>query len=190
MTAVLAAVVSLLCALAAARRLWLAVAPGGLDHDLLQRAIGDAAALARLDQGLQGREPGRGGHGVDAQLVDAARAGDLASRASLIDEQVIEADWQSRRWASVPRVCASIATSAGFLCGVVSVIGALSAEPGDLSVGIALRSALESVAAGIAGAAFCVAVHVRLRPLMRARRAATARLVAHLMELGEPRLDV
>ncbi len=179
MAAVFAAAVSLLCVLASARRLWLAVDPGGLDHELLLRALGDAAAVARLDQGLQGR----GGQSVDAQLVAAARTDDRGARAGLIDEQVIEADWQSLRWAPVPRVCASIATSAGFLCGCISVIGALSAEPGDAIVGIAMRSALLSVAAGIAGAAFCVAVHVRLRPLMRARRAATARLVAHLLEL-------
>ena len=174
--AVLAALVSLACVLAAARRLWLAVAPGGLDADLLTRALANPGALKRLHEALEARVD----DSLEGEVIAAACAAEASSRGALLDEQVIEADWTRQRWAPVPRVCASIATSAGLLCGVVSVIGSLTADPADAAAGTPLLSALAAVALGIAGASFCIAVHLRLRPLVRARRAATDRLVERL----------
>jgi hypothetical protein len=181
MTVVLAALVGLACTLAGARRLWLGIAPSGFDHDLLARALRDATALRRLRDGLEAR----GTDSLERSLVAAASGEDVASRDALIDEQVIEANWQVLRWAPVPRVCASISTSAGFLCACVSVIQTLAVDPGDAGVAPSLRSALAAVAFGIAGASFCIAVHVRLRPLMSHRRAATVRLVDRLRTLGQ-----
>jgi hypothetical protein len=178
--AVLAALVSVGCVLAALRRLWLAVAPDGLDADLIRRALQDAAALRHLGEGL-GSLPGQS---AEKDLVAAACDPDAASRVALVDEQVRESDWLSQRWAPVPRVCASIATSAGFLCACVSVIQTVTADPADAASAPSLLSAVGAVAVGVAGASFCVAVHVRLRPLLRARRAATDRLVERLRTLA------
>jgi hypothetical protein len=178
--AVLAAIVSLGCVLAALRRLWLAMAADGLDAELLQRALADAGALKRLHAGLEAR----GGESSERELVAAACSPEAASRDALLDEQVIEADWASQRWAPVPRVCASIATSAGFLCGCMMVIHAVTADPADAAGAPSLLSAVGAVALGVAGASFCISVHVRLRPLLRARRAATDRLVDRLRALA------
>jgi len=178
--AVLAAIISLACVVAAARRLWFAVAPWGLDADLLTRALADAAALKRLHEKLEVRPDAS----LERDAVAAACAADGSSRGAQLDEQVIEADWAMQRWAPVPRVCASIATSAGLLCGCVSVIGTLTADPGDAATSASLASALASVALGIAGASFCIAVHLRVRPLVRARRAAMDRLVDRLRSLA------
>ena len=166
--------------LAGARRLWFAVSPGGLDTDLLARSLVDAAAAKRLHDGIEAH----GGASLERDVVAAAFAGDATSRGALLDEQLIEADWAMQRWAPVPRVCASIATSAGLLCGCVSVIGTLTADPSDAATGSSLAAALASVALGIAGASFCIAVHLRVRPLTKARRAAMDRLVDRLRALG------
>ena len=41
-----------------------------------------------------------------------------AGRDGVVNEQLLELDWRGQRWARVPRVCASVATSGGFLfCG-------------------------------------------------------------------------
>ena len=179
--AVLAALVSLGCVLAALRRLRLAVAPDGLDADLLRRALSDAGALRRLGEGLGARA----GESAEKQLVAAACDPDVASRVALLAEQVREADWLAQRGAPGPRVCASIATSAGFLCACVSVIWTVTADPAEAASAPSLLSAFVAVAVGVAGASFCIAVYVRLRPLVRARRAATDRLVERLRTLAD-----
>lgn len=180
--AVVAAIISLACVLAGLRRMWLAVEPGGLDAELLARAVTDAGALQRLHAGLVTRA----GPSLESDLLGAACDAHAESRGQLIDEQVIEADWLTQRWAPVPRVCASIATSAGFLCACMLVIQNVTADPADAGTAPSLLSALGAVALGVAGASFCISVHIRLRPLMRARRAATTRLVERLRGLAAP----
>ncbi|MGD0530645.1 MAG: hypothetical protein ABSE49_36265, partial [Polyangiaceae bacterium] len=61
------------------------------------------------------------------------------------------------------------------------------APPDDGSapvLGAALFSALNALSLGIAGTAFCVAVHVRARRIVRERHQATERLVARLLTLA------
>ena len=86
---------------------------------------------------------------------------------------------------AVPRVCASIATSTGFLFGSLALLQGLSApEGGDAAVAnAALVSALDAVSLGIAATAFCVAVHVRTGRLVAQRRAAIDDLVTRLQRL-------
>jgi len=62
----------------------------------------------------------------ERDLLDAACALQPAARGPLIDEQVVEADWSTDALMRAPRVGASIATSAGFLCASVILIQALA----------------------------------------------------------------
>jgi hypothetical protein len=181
--AVLSAIVSLACVLASVRRLVLAVSTSTFDPELLARALKHPQDLARLRQGLDAGKSGESGESWEMGLVSAALLQDADARAALIDEQVLEADWSSQRWAPVPRVCASIATSAGFLCASVVLIQALTAGSEEVT-GASLVSALDALALGIAGASFCAAVHLRLRSGAKTRRASADRLIERVRQLA------
>jgi hypothetical protein len=164
--AFVAGLVSLACILASCHRL----------------ALKEPADLGQLREGLAGFEC------WERDAFDAACASERAARGPLIDEQVIEADWSTERWIRVPRVGASIATSAGFLCACVILIQALGADTSDPAIGGATGSsltlALDALALGIVGTAFCVAVHLRARVVTRQRRAAVDQLVDRLRTLA------
>jgi hypothetical protein len=185
--AVLSAIVALACALASARRLAWAVAPTSLDAGLLLDALGDGSAWPKL-QAAVAALPGPTWEG---ELFQALAEKDPAARDALVTEQLLELDWTAQRWARVPRVCASIATSAGFLFGCIALLQGLAlpttppADDGSVpALGVALFSALNALTLGIAGTAFCVAVHVRARRLVRERHQTTERLVARLLALA------
>jgi hypothetical protein len=178
--AFLAGLVSLACILASCHRLALAISPTAFDLGMLLGALKDPANLGKLREGLAGVEC------WERDLLDAACAPEPAARGPLIDEQVIEADWSTERWIRVPRVGASIATSAGFLCACVILIHALGADPSDPAgaSGSTLALALDALTLGIVGTAFCVAVHLRTRAVTRQRRAAVDQLVDRLRTLA------
>jgi hypothetical protein len=118
----------------------------------------------------------------ESALWGAFRCASAAEREAGVSEQLLELDWRAQRWQRVPRVCASIATSAGFLCASLSLMRGL-AEP-EADAGPALVAALGSLMLGIAGTSFCVAVHLRARRALRERLAATERLVDRLRSLA------
>lgn len=123
----------------------------------------------------------------ERDLFQALSEGDPRSRDALVTEQLLELDWTAQRWARVPRVCASIATSAGFLFGCIALLQGLSlpSEEGSTpALGVSLFAALNALTIGIAGTAFCVAVHLRARRVVRERHQATERLVARLLALS------
>jgi hypothetical protein len=170
--ALLSAVVMAACVAASARRLAFAVLPCWLDHDLLlsvlkENGVGGPARLRDI--------VASDGAGWERDLLVAARVDDPSARTALVNEQLRELDWRARRWERVPRVCASIATSGGFLFGCVALIQALTADAGD--VGVALVSAVDALAIGIAGTSFCASVHMQARRTTQQRLAATDRLV-------------
>jgi hypothetical protein len=79
-------------------------------------------------------------------------------------------------------VCASVATSAGFLFACLAVLqGFGDAEPDTTST---LMAALDSLTVGVAGMSFCAAVHLRARRIVRERLAATERLIVRLRALA------
>jgi hypothetical protein len=173
-----AGLISLACILASCRRLALAIAPTAFDLDMLLAALAQPGSLEKLRAGL---EPVAC---WEHELLDAACAELPAARGPLMDEQVVEADWSTERWMRAPRVGASVATSAGFLCASVILIQALGAGEVDLgnmgASGSNLSLALDALALGIVGTAFCVAVHVRAQVITRQRRVAVDRLVDRL----------
>ncbi len=181
MLAVLSALVASVCVLASARRLAWAASPGWLDPQLLADALrGERgtdwprlrAAIAACD-----------GAKWESELVEALGAADECSRTALVNEQLRELDWLAQRWARVPRVCASVATSAGFLFACIALMSGVGDSTGDM--GRMLVSALDALAIGIAGTSFCIAVHLRARRVVRERLAATDRLVDRLEGLDK-----
>lgn len=158
----------------------LVVAPTHLDPDVVARAIVDASGVARLRAALAARPDLT----WERQLVEAACTPDAATREAILGEPLSELDWALERWDRVPRVCASVASSAGFLCATVSVIEAL-ALPDDTDagpvLGRVLAAALGAFTVGLIGTSFCAAVHLRTRGLAKARLAAADRLVERLL---------
>ncbi len=186
MLSVLSALVASTCVLASARRLAWAVSPAWLEPQLLVDALrGERATDWRR---LRAATAGCAGARWENELFDALGAPDESSRIALINERLRELDWLARRWAHVPRVCASVATSAGFLFACLSLIGGVVDSTGD--IGRVLFSALDSLAVGIAGTSFCLTVHVRARRVVRERLAATDRLVDRLEALARPSVGI
>jgi hypothetical protein len=175
--ALLSGLVAAACVLASARRLAFAILPVWLDPQLLVTALEEDrdGALQKLQQIVSADQRA----GWERELVASASTSDVSSRPGLVNEQLRELDWRAHRWARVPRVCASIATSAGFLFGSLALIQSLSVEAGDVTLR-ALVSAVNALAIGIAGTSFCVAVHIRARQAVRKRLAATDRFVERL----------
>jgi hypothetical protein len=181
--ALLSAAVALACALASARRLAWAVAPTWLDAGLLFDALRDGEDWRALRDVVAAQpEPT-----WERDLFQSLSEPDARSRDALVTEQLLDLDWTAQRWARVPRVCASIATSAGFLFGCIALLQGLtlpSEEGSAPALGASLFSALDALTIGIAGTAFCVAVHLRARRAVRERHLATERLVARLLALS------
>jgi hypothetical protein len=173
---VLAALVALACAAASARRLAIAVSPTSLDPKLLLEALPpreDLQTWRHLRDAIVARDLP-----WESALFAAMAADSEAAREAAISEQLLELDWQSQRLSRVPRVCASIATSAGFLFASIALMRGLAAPDADTAA--ALTAALDSLTIGIAGTSFCVAVHLRVRRIARERLASTERLVERL----------
>lgn len=188
MLALLSALVALTCVAASARRLAWAVAPTSLDAGVLLDAIRSPQDGRTLRDAVAGEpEPS-----WERDVFHALAEADPRSREALVAEQLLELDWRVQRWARVPRVCASIATSAGFLFGSIALLQglALPAEEGaGPAAGAALIGALNALAIGIAGTAFCVAVHLRTRRILRERVRASERLVTRLQALASEAVE-
>ena len=179
MLALLSAVVALGCILASARRLRWALAPTTLDPETLTSAMRDASGpepalvLAALNS--------RPDLGWEHDLAATMASGDVEGA---VGEGLLELDWAVERWARVPRVCASISTSAGFLFACIAVLGALAQPDEDAPLLSTLMPAFDALAVGIVGTAFCVAVHLRARRGAAVQRAAHERLVVLIEGVG------
>jgi hypothetical protein len=159
------------------------VAPTTLDLSLLMRAVG-AAGQARAK--LLDAMAGNAALDWECALLRAATEPDRDVRGAALGELVTELDGRLQEGARVPRVCASIATSTGFLCATAALLQGLSAAPAGEPVVAAENlfvSALGSLAAGVAGATFCAAVHLRARRVSRTRAAGGDALVHRLLLL-------
>jgi hypothetical protein len=99
-----------------------------------------------------------------------------------VNEQLAELDYRAQRWGRVPRVCASISSTSGFLLASLAMRAGLASE--DMDINAAVLAAINVVTIGLAGTAFCVAAHVRARAMTRARLAATDALVDRLETLA------
>jgi hypothetical protein len=178
-------VVALACVLASARRMWFAANPTALHPDDVLASLGrtpDRASLARL------RAAARDDPSADWErdLLDALATPAADARVALVNEQLTELDLRMQRWARVPRVCASIATSAGILLGTLVLRNGLANAPdltgdlGELFVRDVLGDAISVASFGIVGTAFCIAAHAHARRMARERLEATDRMIEQL----------
>lgn len=178
---VLAAIVALGCALASARRLYLATTALALHPavwlDALEHGKGDAVARAVKDDPRADWE---------RELVEATSEPDENARAARVNELLIDLDFRLARWERVPRVCASIASSAGFLFGSLMLrygLVATEAMPDDArgdAINAVVIQAVNIAAFGIAGAAFAIAAQYRARRAAKAYQLAADTLVQAL----------
>jgi hypothetical protein len=173
--------VTLACVLASARRLAWAVAPTRLDPALVVEALtrGDHAALMPALAQVLKSDPKAD---WERDLFSAFDERDSAGRGARVNEQLTELDARAGRWLRVPRVCARLAASAGFLFASIALLRALAASGADATEASpqTLLSAVDAVAIGLAGLSFCVAVHFRSRSVLSRRMADFDRLVGRI----------
>lgn len=119
-----------------------------------------------------------------------ALAAPTAQRAALVNEQLTELDYRIQRWSRVPRVCASIATSAGFMLATLILRQGLAdssedvpAEVGEMIVNGLVGDALTVGVMGMVGTAFCIGALTEARRIAKAHAAAADRLVERLEDL-------
>jgi hypothetical protein len=174
------AAVAIACCLASARRLERAVAPTPLDLSLLKRAVHEGAR-ANVASALAG-DPALS---WESAVFAAAGEPDREVRGALLGEFLTDLEGRVQDGARIPRVCASIATSAGFLCATAVLLQGLAAVPDGeplLAAEGLLVSSLGALVAGVAGATFCAAVHLRARRASRTRVESAEALVGQLLD--------
>jgi hypothetical protein len=181
-----ALLIAIACAAASAARLKFALAPTVLDIPTLVLALAnktdDKVALLRA----------AATHDPEADwelgLLDAMGAPPSA-RIALVNEQLRELDHRVGKWSRVPRVCASICTSAGLLLATIALRVGLTASTetvdGRSIIHTALIDAIDVAAIGLAGATFCITIQMRSRRAASSRAQAVDRLVERLERLAE-----
>lgn len=163
------------------RRLWLALTSTGVEPARLAAALRKKEGVTppTLDDVAQAlsRDPETS---REHALVLALRTPE-AQRPAEVNEQLMDLEHDAQRWSRVPRVCASIATSMGFLLGSLALRqGLLDPTP---AVEDLIMRAIDVVAIGVAGATFCVTVHFRASRIVKARLSALDDLVSRLESL-------
>lgn len=185
MIAAVALLSSLACVAACVRRLWLAAFPTAIHPDDVVAALGSKptpASLARVREQIA-RAPDAEWEQALFAALSVAHEGD---RSALVNEQLTELDHRIQRWARVPRVCASIASSVGFLlASLVMRRGLVSAGGAEVEIteGLMLDLVVDAVtvvALGFVGTAFAIGAHAQSRRMSRQRLAAADRMVEAL----------
>lgn len=175
--ALAAASISIACVAASARRVVYATAPTPFDATLVRAAVDRVGkdAVAALVSGSD----------WEADVFAASRLeGDV--QAAHMNEALREIDHRLATWSRVPRVCASIASSTGFLCGAIALrigLGRVDLVP-DAAIDDVLHgavgSALGVAAVGMAAAIACISLDAEARKAARAKRLAADLLVERL----------
>lgn len=172
------------CIGASARRLYFAVHPTPLDAALLVKELQGARGRARyaaLCRAIAETPEAD----WERDLVDALGA-DEEVRVARINEQLAELDHRLHRWIRVPRVCASISSSSGFLLAAVALrlglarVDALAEEAVTDTLQAAALDALGIVALGMWGTVACIALQRQARVVAKARLEAADKLVDRL----------
>jgi hypothetical protein len=169
--------VSTTCVSASVRRLRLVADAWSLDPGELAKA---AVARGPLWPSLRAELLAETAASWERELIDGLEAAGPA-RVPLVNAHLAELDYQAQRWSRVPRVCASISASSGLLLALVAMAGVLSSNEGDL--GAAAFNAIDVIAVGLAGAAFCIAAQMRAEAMVREGLSSTDMLVQRLDRL-------
>jgi hypothetical protein len=182
-----AVLVALACAAASARRVWFAANATALHPEDIHAALASAKgpeAITALRE-LVANEPDAD---WERELLDALTA-PVAHRIALVNEQLTELDYRIQRWARVPRVCASIATSFGFMLATLVLRKGL-ADTGDVPIEVGemvlkglVADALMVGAMGLIGTAFCIGAQSEAKRIAKGRSVGADKLVERLEEL-------
>lgn len=183
-----AVVVALLCAAASARRVWFAANATALHPEDIVKALSSGSGPEAVEalRTLVAKEPAAD---WERDLLTALAA-PPEQRIALVNEQLTELDYRVQRWSRVPRVCASIATSFGFMLATLVLRTGLSDTGGEIPAGVGellftglIGDALTVGAMGIVGTAFCIGAQTEARRIAKRRSQAADRLVERLEEL-------
>lgn len=103
-------------------------------------------------------------------------------------EQELDLDYALLRWGRVPRVCASLSTSAGFMIASLLLRDALMNDGvlgGDIALLLTQGPVGEAMAVagfGLAGALYCGTFHSLMAHTLRRRRGDADRIVAAVLD--------
>lgn len=184
-----AALVSAACIAAALRRLVFVYDAVSFDPDTLLREFRGDEGRARAPEllaALVRAAPETRDRDLYESLADKSE-----ERIARVTSALMELDFRFDRWARVPRVCASIASSAGFLLATWALRIALLDAPavGEEHFRDALEQAIGAalgvVAVGAVGTVACLAIFYEARRVARARREVTEKLVERLERIAE-----
>lgn len=191
MIVAVAIVVALACVAASARRLWYATHATTLHPDDVIAWLGKAPDREKLKElrAIVDKDPSAE---WERELLEALSHTRADARVALVNEQLTELDIRVQRWARVPRVCASVATSVGILLGTLVLRNGLANAPdlsgdlGELFVRDVLGDAISVAAFGIVGTAFCIGAHAHAKRLTRDALKAADRMIERLEEAAGP----
>jgi hypothetical protein len=176
-----------LCVAVSVRRLTFAVELTPFDHARLTPALRErwsrmgADPVGSLRQALAVEACAR----WEVELL-AALEHQGEARQAYLSEALTDLDARAQRWVRVPRVCASLSSSFGFLLATVALRAGLADVPQvpvgavNDAINAGVFAAIDVVALGLAGAAMCVAVQGQARRAAAARLAAAVRFVEGL----------
>ncbi len=172
------------CVGASAYRLWAVAQVFGVDPQAVAKVLKAGAPPADVARALRAE-----GAIFDAELVEAADPAQHENGASVVgavNEVLLEVDDRLQRWARVPRVAVSVASSSGFLLASLAMrrgladTDLLAPELRESFLFCALGDAVGAAALGLCGAVACVALHARARDMRRARAAGVSAVVNEL----------
>lgn len=185
MIPLLAALIAAACVGASGCRLFFAMTSTRYALGLLVKALrGDVGAtrVRRLLEAIRKSPVGI----WERELLDALEVTEPRLRAAEVNEQLTELDFLVWRWSRVPRVCASVSSSSGFLLAALLMRRGL-ADPSSLGGDVAILvtsglvgQALSVAGFGLAGALACATLHVHAQRVARERLAAADELVERL----------
>lgn len=189
-----AILVALACVAASTRRLWLVTHATALHPEDVVAWLGRAPTKERLDalRAIVADDPEAE---WERDLLAALNHPRSDARVALVNEQLTELDLRMQRWARVPRVCASVATSVGILLGTLVLRHGLANAPdltgelGEIFVREILGDAISVASFGVVGTAFCIGAHAHARRLTRARVEAADKMIERLETAAEPMSD-
>ncbi len=178
------------CVWASSRRLAFAVAPTAFDPVVLLRTLRGADGRGAIDLAIGA---------LDEQAWERslliALAAPIGQRAALLNEALGELDLLVHRWARVPRVCASVASTSSFMLASMALRAGLTASGDVADAGFAsylnatMLDAVNVAAVGVAGAAFCIAAQYRARRAAKTHLEAADKFVAALEAAPEVSLE-
>ena len=176
------------CIGASVRRLDFAINPTPLDAGLLVKELLGARGRARYAAVCRAIAETPEAE-WERDVVEALGA-DVEVRTARINEQLAELDYRLQRWIRVPRTCASIASSTGFLLAAVALriglarVDTLTDEALNDALQASALDALGVAALGMWGTVACISIQRHARSAAKERLDAADKLIERLETLG------